>query len=177
MIFKNKGVERYELDGEVSVNPSFVDIQMGVAAHSGHIDFGSDRRIALGTSAVVGMEGAYFLNKHFGVGAQARLISTPAQIEGAAEGSTGVEIEDNQFNNASLAVGVYGNQALSRRISVGGEGTLWRAFCRRYSLCEPPVRRYRNLAGERRRSVQLCAGRELRMALPHQLRMETLRRP
>lgn len=55
LIFKDRGVERYELDGEVSVNPSFVDIQMGVAAHSGHIDFGSDRRIALGTSAVVGM--------------------------------------------------------------------------------------------------------------------------
>ena len=121
LIFKDRGVERYELDGEVSVNPSFVDIQMGVAAHSGHIDFGTDRRIALGTSAVVGMEGAYFLNKHFGVGAQARLISTPAQIEGAAEGATGVEIEDNQFNNASLAVGVYGNQALSKRISVGAK--------------------------------------------------------
>ena len=47
LIFKDRGVERYELDGEVSANPSFVDIQMGVAAHSGHIDFGSDRRIAL----------------------------------------------------------------------------------------------------------------------------------
>lgn len=118
LIFKDRGVENFELDGEVSANPSFVDIQMGVAAHSGHIDFGIDRRIALGTSAVVGMEGAYFLNKHLGVGAQARLISTPAQIEGMAEG---VEIEDNQFSNASLAVGVYGNQALSRRISVGAK--------------------------------------------------------
>ncbi|HAO64286.1 MAG TPA: phosphatidic acid phosphatase, partial [Porphyromonadaceae bacterium] len=29
LIFKDRGVERYELDGEVSVNPSFVDIQMG----------------------------------------------------------------------------------------------------------------------------------------------------
>lgn len=118
LIFKDRGVENFELDGEVSANPSFVDIQMGVAAHSGHIDFGTDRRIALGTSAVVGMEGAYFLNKHLGVGAQARLISTPVQIEGMAEG---VEIEDNQFSNASLAVGVYGNQALSRRISVGAK--------------------------------------------------------
>ena len=118
LIFKDRGVENFELDGEVSANPSFVDIQMGVAAHSGHIDFGTDRRIALGTSAVVGMEGAYFLNKHLGVGAQTRLISTPAQIEGMAEG---VEIEDNQFSNASLAVGVYGNQALSRRISVGAK--------------------------------------------------------
>lgn len=118
LIFKDRGVENFELDGEVSANPLFVDIQMGVAAHSGHIDFGTDRRIALGTSAVVGMEGAYFLNKHLGVGAQARLISTPVQIEGMAEG---VEIEDNQFSNASLAVGVYGNQALSRRISVGAK--------------------------------------------------------
>ncbi len=150
LIFKDKGVKRYEQDFELSNRPSFFDVQMGVATHPSSILFNFDDntsdRVLLGTSTVFGLEAAHFLNKYVGVGGSARVISTPAKGLNLSEddrnsillynsilaaytdsqgrplpGIYGFEIEDGNFTSASLNLGVYGNLPLSRRISIGAK--------------------------------------------------------
>lgn len=86
LIFKNKGVLRYELNNLANEeHPSFFDIQMGVGVHSNTLTFAPDEtghvkdNIKLGTSTTFGVETAYFINKHWGFGIMGRVTSTPAQ--------------------------------------------------------------------------------------------------
>lgn len=86
LIFKNKGILRYELDNLANPDhPSFFDIQMGVGVHSNTIVFDPDEtghikdNIKLGTSATFAIETAYFFNKHWGFGIMGRVTSTPAK--------------------------------------------------------------------------------------------------
>ncbi|MDO4511754.1 MAG: phosphatase PAP2 family protein [Bacteroidales bacterium] len=150
MIFRERGVKNFELNDEMSPNPSFFDIQMGVAAHPGSLHFefeeGAPRDIPLGTSTVFGVEGAHFFNRYVGVGGQARIISTPAKGDNLDEeqlsaitainntlafnkdsqgrdlpGLYGLEYEDNNYTNASFAFGVYGSLPLGKRFAVGAK--------------------------------------------------------
>lgn len=86
LIFRNKGVLRYELSNYTDPDhPSFFDIQMGVGVHKNTITFDADEtghikdNINLGTSTAFGIETAYFFNKHWGVGVMGRITSTPAK--------------------------------------------------------------------------------------------------
>lgn len=86
LIFRNKGILRYELDNLANPDhPSFFDIQMGVGVHSNTIVFDPDEtghikdNIKLGTSATFAIETAYFFNKHWGFGIMGRVTSTPAK--------------------------------------------------------------------------------------------------
>lgn len=85
LIFRDKGINRYELSDSDPDNPSFFDIQMGVGLHSKQIDFTYDNPaypddyIRLGTSTAFGIETAHFFNKYIGVGLMGRVTSTPAK--------------------------------------------------------------------------------------------------
>ena len=152
LIYKDKGICRYELNNFTDPNhPSFFDIQMGVAAHSSTIAFQyaddveagfmyPNETIHLGTSSVVGVEGAYFFNKYFGIGGMARVTTTPAKntaldteeksvindINDILEsyeypGIYQVKVENNNFMDVSLDAGIYGNLPLSKRFSIGAK--------------------------------------------------------
>lgn len=148
MIYKDKGICRYEKFDEINANkPSFFDIQMGIAMHSRAMEVNYDsfdgfdgEEIKLGTSSVVGAEGAYFFNKYLGVGGIARVTTTPvknmaldAEEKGSIQvmnnelegynlpGMYSISTEDNNFVDASLDAGVYFNLPLSKHFSIGAK--------------------------------------------------------
>ena len=91
VIFKGKGLLRNNLTTGKSIieNPSFFSLSMGMGFGSRNMDFdmgkfefdegdGDPRfNLKFGTSTAVGVEGAYFFNKHFGLGGRLRVNSSP----------------------------------------------------------------------------------------------------
>lgn len=104
--------------------------------------------IDLGTSTSFGVEGAYFFNKYLGVGGMARVTTTPGKglnltqedkndilninnalskytytdAQGKQQqlpGIYNIYIEDNNFTDSSLDIGVYGNLPLGQYFSLG----------------------------------------------------------
>ncbi len=149
LIYKERGIQRYELSNYTDPNhPSFFDIQMGIATHSNEINFSPDAvnpdlpgfSLKLGTSSVVGVEGAYFFNKYFGVGGLARVTTTSTKNTQLDEeqktsinimnetleqygfpGAYQIKIEHNNFMDVSLDAGIYGNLPLTDRFSIGAK--------------------------------------------------------
>lgn len=145
LIFKNKGITRLELEGlSNSDRPSFFDLQMGVGIHKNNMiadyDDGDIRKLELGTSAVVGVEGAYFFNKYIGVGGLARVTTTPIRGLGLQQdereaifelndvfakydlpGLYNIKTTNNNLIDCSFDVGVYGNLPLSKHFSLGAK--------------------------------------------------------
>lgn len=156
LIFRDKGIKHYEFDDLSNPDhPSFFDIQMGMSLHSKNIEFSFDDPsmtsdyVKLGTSTTFGVETAYFLNKYIGVGAMARVTSTPAkalnfdQDELTAIGDLNkllatyddangnplpgmynVYIDNTNFNKISLDGGVYFNYPLSKHFSLGAKALI-----------------------------------------------------
>lgn len=145
LLYKNNGICRRELTTFTDPNhPSFFDIQMGVAMHSNSISFDYsddyEEPMELGTSSAVGLEGAYFLNKYFGIGGMVRVTTTPTkglgltsedrenfgQLNAALEefdlpGIQHVNLSNNNFIDFSFDAGIYGNLPLSNRFSLGAK--------------------------------------------------------
>lgn len=146
MIYKDKGICRYEKYDKIDgTKPSFFDIQMGIGMHSRDMVLRTDNDmgeygISLGTSTVIGVEGAYFLNKYIGVGGLLRTMTTPMKNsaftvsdkeaintinEGMetinAPGIYSMTNEDNNFVDASADLGIYFNLPLNNRFSVGAK--------------------------------------------------------
>ena len=147
LIFREKGVKRFELgDYDPNKNPSFFEIQMGMAMHTKEvsIDYESgpeySDKIELGTSTAFGVEGAYFFNKYLGVGAMGRVTVTPAKGMNLTKdervainnfnqalmfynipGIYGMSIYNNNFVDASFDAGLYFNYNFAKRWSVGAK--------------------------------------------------------
>lgn len=145
LLYKNNGICRRELTAFTDPNhPSFFDIQMGIAMHSNSITFdygdGYTEPMELGTSSAVGLEGAYFLNKYFGVGGMVRVTTTPTKGLGLTSevrqafadtnfdleawdlpGIQHVSFANNNFVDFSFDAGIYGNLPLSNRFSLGAK--------------------------------------------------------
>ncbi len=145
LIYRNKGICRLEKPFDtISDHPSFFDIQMGVGMHTRNLKATDDRGILrqfnLGTSTMVGIETAHFFNRHIGVGAMARITTTPTTgIELKNEEKdmlvrmnqkleaydmpriNDVSMADNHFIDASLDLGAYGNLPLSRHFALGAK--------------------------------------------------------
>lgn len=158
LIFKNRGIKHFELAGLTNPErPSFFDINMGVGLHSKNIDFTLDGEdwidedgnpsstlpIETGTSTSFGVEGAYFINKHWGFGGMARVTTTPAkglnydgtdrkyvqEMNAAFEqygvnGLYRIDQDDNQFIDASIDVGAYFNLPLGDHFALGAKALL-----------------------------------------------------
>ena len=153
LIYGNKGLRNLELNGYTDPDhPSFFDIQMGVGLRPGRINFEFDNAgaindyIDLGTSTSFGVEGAYFLNKYIGIGAMARITTTPAKgFNLSADDKAAINeintmlssyqdaqgrqlpgiysmyIDNGNFIDASLDLGVYGNLPLGEQFSLGAK--------------------------------------------------------
>ena len=86
VLFKGKGLLRGDISGERSVidHPSFFSVSMGMGFGTKNLDFGGetvgsadDFHLEFRTSTAVAAEGAYFLNKYFGIGGRLRVNSSP----------------------------------------------------------------------------------------------------
>lgn len=153
IIYKNRGITRLELEDLTDPNhPSFFDIQMGVGIHSKFMeaDYDDDdyRKMELGTSTAVGVEGAYFFNKYVGIGGMARVTTTPIKGLGLTDDETrqiatlndklenykkpdgepnelpslyNVKTSNSNLIDGSFDVGVYGNLPLSKHFSLGAK--------------------------------------------------------
>jgi len=91
VIFKGRGLLRGDYTSSQSIieNPSFFSVSMGVGLGSKSLDFDMSKfelqsldddktlNMKFGTSTVVGVEGAYFLNKYIGFGGRLRVNSSP----------------------------------------------------------------------------------------------------
>lgn len=145
LLYKNNGITRKELVNITNPNhPSFFDIQLGIAMHkntmTANYDDGDVAEYELGTSSVVGVEGAYFFNKYLGIGGIARVTTTPIkglglsgdEAQGFAEFNTEMEKYDmpgiyniNASNtnliDGSFDIGLYGNLPLNKHFSLGAK--------------------------------------------------------
>ncbi len=91
ILFKDTHLKRGELTTAHSIidNPSFFSISMGIGLGSKNLNFEVENLtdgtstdnidIKLQASTVVGAEGAYFFNKHVGVGGRLRVRSSPVK--------------------------------------------------------------------------------------------------
>jgi len=85
IIFKGRGLLRANLTDltDVRENPSFFSVSMGMGLGTRDLDFGlgyigdDSYVLKFGTSTVVGVEGAYFLNKYVGIGGRLSVKSMP----------------------------------------------------------------------------------------------------
>ena len=94
VIFKGRGLLRGPLTSDKSIidNPSFFSVSMGIGFGSKNLAFDMDKfnigypgdddhilNMKFGASTAVGVEGAYFFNKYFGVGGRLRVNSSPVK--------------------------------------------------------------------------------------------------
>lgn len=156
LLYKNNGITRKELVNITNPNhPSFFDIQLGIGMHKSTMtadwDDGSESsKFELGTSSMVGVEGAYFINKYLGVGGIARVTTTPVKGLGLTDEESGlfqkinngftedgeyypgledlalpgiynIKTSNSNMIDGSFDVGVYGNLPLSSRFSLGAK--------------------------------------------------------
>lgn len=95
VFFKGRGLLRGDISGNRSIidNPSFFSVSMGIGFGSRNLNFDMERfeslirydededsksfNLKFGASTAVGVEGAYFFNKYFGVGGRLRVNSSP----------------------------------------------------------------------------------------------------
>ena len=87
LIFKGKGLLRNDLvlDHNIVTHPSFFSISMGMGFGTKNLGFqiptkgyeGELTDLEFRTSTAVSVEGAYFFNKYFGLGARARVNASP----------------------------------------------------------------------------------------------------
>ena len=114
ILFKGKGLLRGNSNDfcDLTQNPSFFSISMGVGFDSRTFDFGTlyqddPVKLKFQRSTVVGVEGAYFFNKYIGVGGRLRVKSSPirgwASFMSMAENETQEVVEtlqewDNEYS-------------------------------------------------------------------------------
>lgn len=125
LLYRDKGICRREMQGCGDPDdPSFFDVQMGISTHSSRINVEhdgtspGDSYIRLGTSTSAGIETAYFLNKHVGIGGMARVTVTPVK-----------DFNDSRFIDTSLDLGIYGNLPLCQSVSLGTKALVGARLC------------------------------------------------
>lgn len=145
LLYHNKGICHTEINSEqYPEHPSFFDIQMGVGLHNRTFtasdEQGNERNFSLGTSTVVGIEAAHFFNRYVGVGALARVTTTPTKGLDLNEREIdlltqmnrkldaynmpciyNVNMTNNNFIDGSFDLGVYGNLPLGKHFSLGAK--------------------------------------------------------
>ena len=162
IIFKGKHLKRNDRPGSSDIikHPSFFSISMGVGLGSKDLEFSGEElhlqapdgeingpvNLKFGTSTVVGAEGAYFINKYFGVGGRLRVKSSPIKgwsnisysqssfWKDWADGmkANGVDIdrlfttrditiESDHITEFTADAGAYFNLPLSQRFALGSK--------------------------------------------------------
>ncbi len=116
MIFKNKGVHRYERQDTFDPmdRPSFFGIGLAVNIPLSHYDISDDLYFRISSGSTASVEGAYFFNPYVGVGGR-------LSVSGSSVIVNGTDAEVNRLQMAMLGAGCYFSCPLSSRWSVGSK--------------------------------------------------------
>lgn len=170
IFFKDTHLKRGELTTTHNIieNPSFFSISMGIGLGAKNLNFEVENLIdgmstdnidiKLQASTVVGAEGAYFFNKHIGVGGRLRVRSTPVKgwNEFMANAQNQTEEIINQYNTVdgfvnmvkdreftiqsdhltefAGDVGIYFQLPLSKRLALGSKLLIGRSTMQELDL-------------------------------------------
>jgi len=127
LIFKKKGLlrgVRSDLDVDLNLNPSFFGLYGGVSFLSSEasvrdLEENLGLRCEFGTGTTIGLEGAYFLNKHWGFGGRVRLTTFPMKLFDNETGSRSKEYQGETLGVYGFDLGAYFNIPLSSRFNLG----------------------------------------------------------
>ncbi len=125
----NKELDRREKPSWYDIdNPSSLGLYLGVTTSLGGLTSESGEKISFEMGSKVGAEGAYALNRRWGLGGRVTLANASVEVDGA-------EIED-ELNTISSSVGGYFTHPLSPRWRVGAKALAGVNYYDRCSLSE-----------------------------------------
>ncbi len=119
LIFKDKGL--YEMDRpdfSVPEKPSNLGLTMGLVLPLNTIDLGNGRQLISTTGSRMGVEGAWYINKYVGIGAEAAVANLPTVLD------SNPELPIHSINTATVAAGAYGRIPIGSRFGASIKGML-----------------------------------------------------
>ena len=140
LIFKDKGLvrgERESLKINLRKNPSFIGLSVGAGLMGNSIEIPDAevsnvgfKSIKLGSATSAAIEGAYFFNPYFGLGARAKVLTIPAKISKTEElqEDPDLNIVSNNMGVFNLDVGAYFALPIGDRFNIGTKLLLGRRF-------------------------------------------------
>ncbi len=116
LIFKDKGIHYPVASPDISRDgkPSFLSLYVGMNVSLSHYDIDENTSFSTSSGSSAGVEGAYFFNRHLGVGGRFTVSNTSLVTNGN-------HAEDNTFDALSLCGGGYFSLPLSRRWAMGSK--------------------------------------------------------
>ncbi len=114
IIYKDRGLNVREVpEGRLDYGrPSFLGLYMGFNVPLSKFDVSEQVDYKTSTGTVLGMEGAWFLNRYIGLGGRATISNLQFIVNGS-------EAPDNTLDYTTIGVGPYFNLPVSPRWSVG----------------------------------------------------------
>lgn len=106
LIFKEKGLHDFGApDFTIPERPSQIGLTMGLQFPLSAIELGNGQRLVSAIGSRMGVEGAWYINRNWGIGASAAVATLPTTLESRPE-------ELLSIDAASVAAGVYGSLPL-----------------------------------------------------------------
>ena len=152
-----------------SDKPSFINIKMGIANSlfhqvSGHVNTNLDPGIAMG------LEGAWFFKKQFGIGAQVSFLSYAFNMSGSNIGFTGFEeyfidqISFQSIGTTYLLVGPYFYHSLNDFWALSGKGNIGLTLGAKGVAISEVKPGYINLLGQKQTVMKFYPGKDVGFA-------------
>ncbi len=116
LIFKDKGIRHPDALPDIcrDSKPSFLSLYIGMNVPLSHYDIDENTSFSTSSGSSAGVEGAYFFNRHTGIGGRF-MVSNTSLI------TNGNHAEDNTFDAVSLCGGGYFSLPMSRRWAMGSK--------------------------------------------------------
>ena len=106
LIFKEKGLHDFGApDFTIPERPSQIGLTMGLQFPLSAIELGNGQRLVSAIGSRMGVEGAWYINRNWGIGASAAVATLPTTLESRPE-------ELLSIDAATVATGVYGSLPL-----------------------------------------------------------------
>jgi hypothetical protein len=106
LIFKEKGLHDFGApDFTIPDRPSQIGLTMGLQFPLSAIELGNGQRLVSAIGSRMGVEGAWYINRNWGIGASAAVATLPTTLESRPE-------ELLSIDAATVAAGVYGSLPL-----------------------------------------------------------------
>ncbi len=114
LVFKNRGITRYADDSRFSTadKPSFAGLYVGFNVPLSRYDIDEATTFRISSGSTAGVEGAWFFNRHFGVGGLVTVMGNTIVVNGTSA-------ESASFDAVTVGLGGYYSCPLSPRWLVG----------------------------------------------------------
>lgn len=110
LIFKEKGL--YQLshpDFSIPDKPSYAGLYMGLSLPTAAVELGNGQRLLPSVGSRMGVEGAWYIHKYWGIGGEATVAHVPVMLESSTDD------QSYSIDAATVAVGGYGSCPLGAR--------------------------------------------------------------